>query len=53
MLPDLKQNTALKPQAEDINDIQKHTNDFMKNLTNNTEYVKAYFNHPKLKSYKN
>ena len=50
---DLKQNIALKPQAKDTNDIQKHTNDFMKNLTNNPEHVKAYFNHPKLKSYKN
>ena len=48
---DLKQNIALKPQAKDTNDIQKYTNNFMRNLSNKPEHVKSYFNHPKLKSY--
>lgn len=48
---DLKQDIALKPQAKDEMEIQKYTNDFMKNLSNKPEHVKSYFNHPKLKSY--
>lgn len=49
---DLKQNIALKPQARNVDDIQKYTEDFMTDLSDKPDHVKAYFDHEKLKSYK-
>lgn len=49
---DLKQNIALKPQAKNVDDIQNHTVDFMNGLSENPEHVMAYFEHDKLKHYK-
>lgn len=49
---DLKQNVALKPQAKNIEEIQEHTEAFMDGLQKNPNHVKGYFNHEKLKTYK-
>lgn len=50
---DLKQNIALKPQARNVDDIHKYTEDFMTDLSDKPDHVKSYFDHDKLKSYKN
>lgn len=49
---DLKQNIALKPQARDVDDIHKHAEVFMTDLSDDPNHVKSYFDHDKLKSYK-
>ena len=49
---DLKQNIALKPQARNVDDIHKYTEDFMTDLSGDPDHVKSYFEHEKLKSYK-
>ena len=49
---DLKRNIALKPQARDVGDIQKYTEEFMTGLSGNPDHVKSYFDHEKLNSYK-
>lgn len=49
---DLKQNIALKPQARDVEDIHKYTEGFMTDLSGDPDHVKSYFDHEKLKSYK-
>ena len=50
---DLKQNIALKPQARNVDDIHKYAEDFMTDLSDKPDHVKSYFDHDKLKSYKN
>lgn len=49
---DLKQNVAKQPQAKDVDEIQKYTENFMDGLENDPDHVKSYFDHEKLKSYK-
>ena len=49
---DLKQNIALKPQARNVDDIHKYAEDFMTDLSDKPDHVKSYFDHDKLKSYK-
>ena len=49
---DLKQNIALKPQAKDVEDIHEYTETFMSDLSKDPNHVKSYFEHEKLKSYK-
>ena len=49
---DLKQNIALKPQARDVDDIHKYAEVFMTDLSDDPNHVKSYFDHDKLKSYK-
>ena len=49
---DLKQNVALQPQAKDIEDIREYTENFMSELAGNPTHVQSYFDHEKLKSYK-
>lgn len=49
---DLKHNIALQPQARDVCDIQRNTEKFMSDLSGNPNHVKSYFEHEKLKDYK-
>ena len=49
---DLKQNVAKQPQAKDVDEIQKYTENFMDGLENDPDHVKSYFDHEKLKPYK-
>lgn len=49
---DLKQTIGRQPQAKDVDDIQKYTENFTDGLINDTKHVQSYFDHEKLKTYK-
>lgn len=50
---DLKQSVGSQEQAVDLSDIENKTRSFMENLSSDEKHVRSYFDHPKVKGYKN
>ena len=38
--------------VKDAQELEAHTNSFMSRISEDSEHVKSYFNHPVLKAYK-
>lgn len=49
---DLKQSVGSQQQAVKLSDIEENTKRFMENLKADEEHVQSYFDHPKVKGYK-
>ena len=49
---DLKQNLGSQFMVRNVDDLEANTTEFMKNLADDPNHVKAYFDHPRLKPYK-
>ena len=49
---DLKQNIGTQAMAKNIQELESNAKSFMEDLSGNSDHVKSYFNHPKLKAYK-
>ena len=49
---DLKRNIGTQAMVKDAQELEAHTNSFMTRISEDSEHVKSYFNHPVLKAYK-
>lgn len=49
---DLKRNLGTQAMVKEIQELEANTSEFMTKLSGDSDHVKAYFNHPALKSYK-
>ena len=48
---DLKQSIGTRQMVRDKEELQSRADDFMNQLSDDSDHVKSYFNHPKLKDY--